>query len=127
EEEGYNVLAHSPDSAPWYGDAETTSRAFIDSSCDIINDFYSAIDEVSAWFLDTSNRDRAIEILVDELEADPANAAKSYDLYVEQAPPGINDPLEVAEGTLDMLVGFEEVDPDAIAPEEIVDISCVDG
>jgi ABC-type nitrate/sulfonate/bicarbonate transport system substrate-binding protein len=63
--------------------AHIGSDRFIEERSEAAQRYLQAIQEAQAWMIQSENRDRAIEILVDVTEVDPAVAELTYDFYIE--------------------------------------------
>lgn len=126
EDAGYTVLGYSDESSPFYGMSETSRPDVVADNCEMITRYYRAYAEIGEWFADPANQDRAVEILVDAIGVDTDIGTRTYELFQERSPFGVNDPTELVQGTFDMLLELGEVDEGSLDdPASVIDTSCL--
>jgi ABC-type nitrate/sulfonate/bicarbonate transport system substrate-binding protein len=103
EEAGFGVIASSLDAVPTYPFTVCVVRKTPDIDEKFVA-FLKVLKRAWEWLADPANRARAVEILSRATETAPAQAERTYDLYLElPSPPSLEPTHEGVATMLDLL------------------------
>jgi len=130
ERQGYRDVGRSTEVVPAFEFVGYTSRPdWLRGNEDIVARFIRAYQSGQRWLYDPANKDRAIQVLVDQTRIAPEDARATYDLYVEQTrsfPPGGRINPAGVQAVLDALVDLGDLATPTPPPSKYVDPTYID-
>jgi ABC-type nitrate/sulfonate/bicarbonate transport system substrate-binding protein len=130
ERQGYRDLGRSTEVVPAFELTGYTSRPdWLRANEDTVGRFIRAYQVGQRWLYDPANKERAIQILVDQTRIAPEDARATYELYIEQArsfSPGGRINLAGVQAVLDALVDLDQLTAPTPPPSKYVDPSYVE-
>jgi ABC-type nitrate/sulfonate/bicarbonate transport system substrate-binding protein len=125
ERQGYRRLGNSNDVVRSYEFVGyTTRRDWLNRNEDAAARLIRAYLAGQRWLYDTTNKERAIQVLSDKTRLSPEDARATYELYVERErpfPPGGRINPAGVQAVLDALVELGELTPPTPPPSKYVE------
>lgn len=125
--EGFKRLGVSNEARKYYAWSPVWVRkSWAQSNEDTIVRSLKAMRKAHIWLYDPKNKNEAIQILVDEVKADPEEAALSYELLVEKVKTYSQQgelPEEAMQSPIDFLALRGDLKPPLPPPSKYIDMS----